>query len=58
MRHVHAISRIPKAAQTVNVCTNVGSDFQARLCFLFQILTQFFLPLAEVKNPTDDTPTA
>lgn len=56
MRHVHAISCIPKAAQTVNVCTNIGSDFQARLCFLFQILTQFFLPLADLKNTsTEDT---
>lgn len=57
MRHLTAISRVPKAAQSVNVCSNVSSDFQARLCFLFQILTQFFLPLAEIKAPSEDTTT-
>lgn len=54
MRHISTISRIPgKASTTPGVCTTIGSDFQARLCFLFQLLVQFFLPLAQIKNPTD-----
>lgn len=58
MRHIHGISRLPRAAQTTpTVCTGVASDFQARLCFLFQLLTQFFLPLAEIKNPAEPTDT-
>ncbi len=58
MRHLHTLTRVPSPASTTpNVCTNVSSDFQARLCFLFQLLVSFFLPLAEIKNPTDETPT-
>lgn len=59
MRHLHTVSRIPSPAQTTpGVCNNVSSDFQARLCFLYQLLVNFFLPLAEVKNPGEDDTTA
>jgi len=52
MRHVSAISRMPAPASTTpGVCNSVTSDFQARLCFLFQLLVQFFLPLAQLKKP-------
>ncbi len=58
MRHLQAISRVPRSASTgPNVCTGVSSDFQARLCFLFQLLVDFFLPLAELKAPDDGTDT-
>lgn len=58
MRHVSTISRMPvKASTTPGVCTTIGSDFQARLCFLFQLLVQFFLPLAQIKNPDPGTGT-
>lgn len=53
MRHLRTVTRVPSPASTPGVCTNVSSDFQARLCFLFQLLVNFFLPLAEIKNPTD-----
>jgi len=39
------------ASTTPGVCNSVTSDFQARLCFLFQLLVQFFLPLAQLKKP-------
>lgn len=52
MRHLNPVSRLPRAASTTpNICNNIGSDFQARLCFMFQILVSFFLPLAELKQP-------
>lgn len=57
MRHLNSLTRLPRPASTPNVCTNVSSDFQARLCFLFELLVNFFLPLAEVKTPTDTTTT-
>lgn len=58
MRHLNTMTRLPGVASTTpGVCASIGSDFQARLCFLFQLLTSFFLPLAELKNNDGtDTP--
>lgn len=52
MKHARFITRVPVQAQT-SFCTNIESDYQALLCFMLQILTGFFLPLAEIKRPAD-----
>jgi len=58
VKHLHRISALPPRAQTTGVCGTVSSDFQAQLCFLLTILTQFFLPLAQIKNPSGGGDTA
>lgn len=53
MRHTRSLSRIPARAQvTGGVCENIGSNSQATLCFLLQILVSFFLPVAQIKGDT------
>jgi hypothetical protein len=55
MRHTKPLSRIPARAQvTGGVCDNINSNSQATLCFLLQLLTSFFLPVAQIKNDTQD----
>ncbi len=50
MRHVKAISRTPARAQSI--CDNLDNDYQAFLCFFFEFLVAFILPLVDVKTPT------
>jgi hypothetical protein len=51
MKHTKVITRMPAKAQG-GFCDNIESDYQALLCFMLQILTGFFLPLAGIKNPS------
>jgi hypothetical protein len=57
MKHVHRISALPKRAQTdgtdTAICTDIGNDYQAQLCFLVELLTSFFLPVLQLKVSTD-----
>lgn len=56
MKRVKRITIKPlKAQQGTNFCTNIESDYQAFLCFLLSVLTNFFLPLAEIKKPQETT---
>ena len=55
MKHVMAVSKAPPKAQS-GLCQSFESDLQVQLCFLLELLTQFFLPVAAIKNPEDDTP--
>ncbi len=62
MKRIRPITLMPqKAQQGGDFCTNLESDYQAFLCFLLSVLTNFFLPLAEIKKPqettTPETPT-
>ncbi|MCX8063686.1 MAG: hypothetical protein N3G21_00750 [Candidatus Hydrogenedentes bacterium] len=41
------------AQQSTNFCANPQSDYQAFLCFLLNVLVNFFLPLAEIKKPQE-----
>ena len=43
------------AQQSNDFCANPQSDYQAFLCFLYNVLINFFLPLAEIKKPQDTT---
>lgn len=54
MRHVKNITRVPLKAQSGLSCDTVTSDFQAQLCFVVTLLINFFLPLAEIKQPADE----
>ncbi len=51
MNHLQRISRPPAKAQ--DICNNIQSDYQAMMCFLINLLTAFFLPLAQLKSPND-----
>lgn len=52
MKHTTLISR--RSVRTASsFCDNIESDYQAMLCFMLQVLTGFFLPLANIKKPTD-----
>ncbi len=56
MKHMTLITSLPKQAQTdggITICSDIGNDFQAQLCFLTELLTSFFLPLFELKVSTD-----
>lgn len=60
MRHLRRVSKGPKRAQS-SLCTNIDNDFQAQLCFVFEVLTSFFLPILQFKQPeepADETLTA
>jgi len=60
MKRIQCITVKPSKAQQgqgSNFCTNIGSDYQAFLCFLLSVLTNFFLPLAEIKKPQETTNT-
>jgi hypothetical protein len=53
MKHVVCLSKAPaKASTTTGICGTVTNDYSALLCFMTQLLTDFFLPLAQLKNPT------
>lgn len=52
MNHIQRISRPPAKAE--DICTNIQSDYQALMCFLLDLLTAFFLPLASLKNPQEE----
>jgi hypothetical protein len=56
MRHVRTISRTPERA---DFCGTIGSDTQARLCFILQFFVQFLLPVmlpgVSAKSPTTTT---
>jgi len=56
MKHIHHISTLPSRAQTeatAEICTDIGNDYQAQLCFLVELLTSFFLPVLQLKVSTD-----
>lgn len=48
MRHLRPVTSLPRQA---SLCNNFQSDFQVRLCFIFELLTGLFLPIFQVKNP-------
>lgn len=48
MNRVRTISRAPRAASSP-LCTNPTSDFQVKTCFLLTTLTDFFLPILQIK---------
>lgn len=48
MRHVRPVTALPSSAA---LCQNFQSDFQVRLCFIFELLTGLFLPILQLKNP-------
>ena len=51
MKHVVCISRRPVRAQS-DICTGIGSDYQALLCFLIQVLQTIFPSIIDTKTPT------
>ena len=51
MMHIRGISRRPVKAQSI--CDDIDNEYQAMLCFLMQLLTQFFLPLSDIKSPSE-----
>ncbi len=58
MKRIQVLTKMPqKAQQGTNFCANIESDYQAFLCFLLSVLTNFFLPLAEIKKPQETTNT-
>lgn len=58
MKRIQCITVKPsKAQQSSDFCSNIESDYQAFLCFLLSVLTNFFLPLAEIKKPQETTNT-
>lgn len=53
MKHARPISMAPSKAQTdgtVAICDDISNDYQAQLCFLVELLTNFFLPLFSIKR--------
>ncbi len=56
MRHIKKMSRVPGRAET-GLCTAIDNDFQAQLCFMYQVMTSFFLPVLQLKQPEDPTDT-
>lgn len=53
MKHARSITVLPAKAQTdgnVAICNDISNDYQAQLCFLVELLTAFFLPLASIKR--------
>ena len=55
MKHVACLSKSPAKAQTSSICGNVSNDYSALLCFMTELLVNFFLPLAQIKNPEPPT---
>lgn len=51
MKHIGLVSRRPVRAQS-DICTGIGSDYQALLCFLVQVLQTVFPSLIDSKTPT------
>ena len=54
MRHLKTVSKRPETAASA-ICNNVTNNYQALLCFMMELLTGFFLPLADTKDPGDQT---
>ncbi len=48
MHHLKSITKTPDKAQSI--CTDIQSDFQAKLCFTLEYLTAFALPLINMKD--------
>ncbi|HOK09464.1 MAG TPA: hypothetical protein PLT82_07720 [Candidatus Hydrogenedens sp.] len=57
MKRIKSMTSLPRRAQQQETgggfCTKIESDYQAFLCFLLEVLTGFFLPLAEIKKPQE-----
>ena len=51
MCHVKLISRAPRAASST-LCSSPTSDLQVKMCFLLTALTDFFLPILQLKAGT------
>ena len=51
MRHMKYLSKRPECAQSA-LCTSIGSDYQALLCFIIEALQTVFPTFAESKTPT------
>ena len=51
MRHMKYLSKRPERAQSA-LCTSIGSDYQALLCFIIEALQTVFPTFAESKTPT------
>jgi len=51
MRHLNCLSRRPRQAQSA-LCSNIGSDYQALLCFIIEALQTVFPAFADSKTPT------
>ncbi len=51
MKHVTLVSRRPARGQTA-ICSGIGSDYQALLCFLVEVLQTVFPSLIDSKTPT------
>lgn len=54
MNRVRQITYKPRYAQQSSFCANPQSDYHAFLCFLLEVLTGFFLPLANLKKPQEN----
>ena len=52
MQHINCLTKRPERAQTNSVCTSIGSDYQALLCFFIEALQTVFPSFAEAKAPT------
>ncbi len=53
MKHARPLTALPAKAQTGStaaICNDISNDYQAQLCFLVELLTSFFLPLATIKR--------
>lgn len=61
MKHLGRITALPFRAQTTppvdegpaTICSDINNDFQAQLCFLVELLTNFFLPVFTIKSATN-----
>lgn len=51
MKHLKQISNRPAQAQSA-LCSNIGSDYQALLCFFIEALQTIFPTFADSKTPT------
>lgn len=58
MKIKRVTSKLILAQQTTDFCANPQSDYHAFLCFLLNVLVNFFLPLAEIKKPQDTDSTS
>lgn len=50
MRHINYVTRRPERAQSA-LCSNIGSDYQALLCFIIEALQTVFPSFADSKTP-------
>ena len=58
MRHLKRVSKLPQPAQNGDpsgtICDNLGSDTQAKFCFVSTFLETFLLPVIQLKDNTQD----